>query len=200
MAKSLFMEKASLPMAFSLIKSGNLCVGHIKATTISWGICTDYGHSNSLQPKSISQSQIENPVKCMKIFLKKKWLSNTKSGTRDTQWQNLRRYSATQNALKYLTTYSSIYRSKYLWYLKKRSSHWISIVRGNMEYRIESSSSGKTIHTSLQIYTFISHAWRHHSYIHIYVFPKGFSNQAETNKEKEGSYLYNMKEIGNSIS
>ena len=37
-----------------------------------------------------------------------------------------------------------------------------------MEYRIESSSSGKTIHTSLQISTFISYAWRHHSYIFMY--------------------------------
>ena len=39
---------------------------------------------------STAQSQIENPVKCKKIlaFLQQKWLSNVKSRTRDTQWQN----------------------------------------------------------------------------------------------------------------
>jgi hypothetical protein len=65
-------------------------------------------------------------------FLQTKWLSNAKSWTRDTQWQNLNIYCY-QN-------YPEIPQN-YLGYFKK-SSHWVSVVHG---LKLQTCSGCRTV-------------------------------------------------------
>ena len=108
-------------------------------STSAINLCTDYGRMipNSLQPKTMSQTQIENPVKCMKIVTfcwKNSLITYTKSQTRNTQWQNLRIDSTTTLSLKYLTTYSADQPNcpKDLGYIFKKT-HWMSVVRQSVQ-------------------------------------------------------------------